>query len=214
MTEAKLSKESKTFEEYLEDAFTYEEYLVILDRLLEEGKTTGPDQTEAMVGYGRLNRHRMRRLDKTVNLESGIIDALKKLNRPMIWLTLTEGWCGDAAQNIPVIERIAAESGLIATKYLLRDENPELMDRYLTNGAKSIPMLLCLDAETLEVLGRWGSRPKAAQQYFLAMREAGLEKTEMSENIQRWYFKDKEKSIQKEFVELIGTWTKVGENYG
>ena len=116
--------------EYIEKAMIYAEYVYLIDGLLADGKTTGPNQSEAMFGYGKINRQRMHRLQKTVDLSEGVRAAAKLLDRKLIWLILTEGWCGDAAQNIPVIEKIAPESVNIETRYLLRDENLELMDRF------------------------------------------------------------------------------------
>ena len=129
----------------------------------------------------------------------------------MIWLIITEGWCGDAAQNIPIIEKIAAESEHIETRYVLRDENLELMDAYLTNNARSIPKLIALDAETLAEIGTWGPRPKIAMDYFYEMRESKLEKPQMMENLQRWYNSDKNQAIQDEFESLFDNWTKKKE---
>ena len=186
----------------------YAEYIKLIDDLLLEGKTTGPNQSEAMFNYGKLNRQRMKRLGNTVKLNDSLKDAAKNVKRKMIWLIITEGWCGDAAQNIPVIEKIAHENSDIETRYVLRDENLELMDEYLTNNARSIPKLIALDAETLEEIGTWGPRPKKAMDYFYEMRDAGkLEKPEMMENMQRWYLQDEEQSIQTEFEELLSEWT-------
>ncbi len=191
---------------YIEKAMTYDEYIGLVDDLLEQGKTTGPDQSEELFNYGKLNRHRMKRLEKTVSLRESLVKSARNVKRKMIWLIITEGWCGDAAQNVPVIEKIAAESAEIETRYILRDENLELMDKHLTNGGRSIPVLIVLDAETLEELGTWGPRPQAAKDYFLEMRESGMEKAEISEKIQRWYLKDKEQTIQKEFEGLLSEW--------
>ncbi len=124
----------------------------------------------------------------------------------MIWLIITEGWCGDAAQSIPVIERIAAAAENIETRYVLRDENLGLMDAYLTNGARSIPKLIALDAETLAELGTWGPRPRAAMDYFLEMKSIGLDKSEMMEKLQRWYNEDRNQAIQNEFQQLLEHW--------
>jgi hypothetical protein len=76
----------------------------------------------------------------------------------------------------------------------------------LTDGARSIPKLICLDAETLEVVGTWGARPQAAQELFYAMKAQGLAKPLMMENLQRWYLADKNQSIQKEFEILVRKW--------
>ena len=186
---------------------TYAEYIKLIDDLLLDGKTTGTNQSEAMFNYGKLNRQRMHRLEKTVVLGDSVREKARNTGRKMIWLIITEGWCGDAAQNIPTIEKIAAESPNIETRYVLRDENLELMDRYLTHNARSIPKLVALDAETLEELGTWGPRPLAAMNYFFEMKKNGLEKPQMMENIQRWYLQDKEQSLQKEFESLLDEWS-------
>ena len=188
---------------YVEKAMTFAEYIKLIDNLLAEGKTTGENQSENYVYFGKLNRQRMKRLEKTIKLDESFVKKVKLIAKPLIWLTLTEGWCGDAAQNIPVIERIAAENPLIQTRYLLRDENPDLMNNYLTNGGKAIPIMICLDGETFAELGKWGSRPAAIQAYFLELKAAGIEKDERNELLQRRYNADKEQSIQTDFAELI-----------
>jgi hypothetical protein len=192
--------------EYIEKSMTFDEYLKLIDDLLAEGKTTGPNQSETMFNYGKLNRQRMSRLDKTVVLNDSLKEKARNNQRPMIWLIITEGWCGDAAQNIPIIEKIARGGSNIETRYVLRDENLSLMDAYLTEGARSIPKLIALDTETLEELGTWGARPAAAQKLFGEMKAQNLAKPLMMENLQRWYLADKNQSIQKEFEELLEQW--------
>ena len=191
---------------YIEKSMTFAEYIKLIDDLLLDGKTTGENQSEMMFNYGKLNRQRMHRLEKTVVIGESLKGKTQSARRKMIWLIITEGWCGDAAQNIPIIEKIAAESANIETRYILRDENLELMDVYLTNNARSIPKLIALDAKTLEEIGTWGPRPQAAMDYFYEMKAQGLEKPQMMENLQRWYLQDKEKSVQTEFENLFGKW--------
>ncbi len=193
---------------YVEKAMPYAEYIETIDNLLAEGKTTGQNQSEAMFNYGKLNRQRMKRLAISVELNESLTEKVQSIGQKWIWLIITEGWCGDAAQNIPIIEKIAHLNSNIETRYVLRDENLELMDKYLTNNARSIPKLICLDAETLEEIGTWGPRPAEAMDYFLEMRAAGeLDKPQMMENMQRWYIKNKEEAIQAEFETLLDKWT-------
>ena len=184
----------------------FDEYIKMIDSLLSENKTTGTNQSEVMFNYGKLNRQRMKRLEKTVKLNETLVEIARKSERKMTWLIITEGWCGDAAQSMPVIEKIVAETSNIETRYILRDENLELMDKYLTNNGRSIPKLIALDTETLEEIGTWGPRPKVAMDYFIEMRESGMEKSEMMEKLQRWYLKDKESEVQKEFGQLLNDW--------
>lgn len=189
--------------EYLERSISYEEYLELVEGLVAEGKTTGPKQSESLTNFTRLNLKRMERLAKTIELGDEISVAARTNDRHQTWLIITEGWCGDAAQNLPVIEKIAAESDKIETRYILRDENPELIDRFLTFGARSIPKVIALDVESLEVLWTWGARPKEAYDLFFNLREQGMEKPAIMEQLQRWYNEDKGRSIQAEFARLL-----------
>ncbi|MFN6964206.1 MAG: thioredoxin family protein [Pyrinomonadaceae bacterium] len=191
---------------YVERAMSYATYLELMDRLVVEGRTTGPNQSEALVQFTKLNRQRMQRLDRTIELTERAIAAARGVQRPMIWLIITEAWCGDAAQNIPPIEKIAASGDKIETRYILRDEHPELIDRFLTNGARSIPKLIALDAAAFAVLGTWGARPSAAQRLFEELKAQGVDKPVILEQIQRWYNADRTVSLQNEFVDLIAEW--------
>lgn len=197
--------------EYLDRSMTFAEYIKLIDDLLLEGKTTGPNQSEAMYGYGKLNRQRMYRLEKTVEISEPLKAKVRAVTSKWTWLVITEGWCGDAAQNIPIIEKIAAENANIETRYILRDENLELMDQYLTNGARSIPKLIALDTETLDDLGTWGPRPQEAMDLFLKLRAEGIEKPLITESIQRWYIQDKHQSIQREFETLVDLWSAISK---
>ena len=152
----------------LQRAITYKEYRNLVNKLLVEGKSTGSNQSDSLLNYSMLNDRRMKRLDKTVKLSDETIASVKDLKEPITWLVLTEGWCGDAAQTLPVINKIASESNQIDLKIVLRDENEELMNQFLTDGGKSIPKLIALD-KNKEVVNSWGPRPsvpsKMVQKY-------------------------------------------------
>jgi hypothetical protein len=190
---------------YLQKAISYDAYKHLLDDLLSAGKTTGPQQSEAMVHYAQLNLQRMHRLEKTIEVLPAVATQLLSVNRPQVWLVLTEGWCGDAAQSLPVIHALAELNSLISLRLLLRDENLELMDRYLTNGvSRSIPKLIAADAATGEVLFTWGPRPAALQESFEGMRSEGLPFDIIKEELQRWYNQNKTIAIQQELGALAG----------
>ena len=192
--------------QYLDNAFSYGDYLAHIDRLLAENKTTGQNQSDVMVDFTRLNRRRMERIGKTTTLDSDIVRSVRLNNRRQIWLVITEGWCGDAAQNIPLIEKIASQSDIIETRYILRDENLDLMDQFLTNGGRAIAKLIALDAETLDVLGTWGARPAEAQKLFENLKAQDVPKPLIMENLQRWYNNDRGRSLRAEFAGLIDEW--------
>lgn len=187
-------------------SMSYAEYKELIDRLVSEGKTTGPVQSEAKAGFTRLNRQRIRRVEKTVRITDELKRLVRGIRRPMTWLVVSEAWCGDAAQSVPVIEKIAAESDKIETRYLLRDENLGLLEELLDKADLSIPKVIAIDKGSSEVLGVWGSRPVAAQEQFLSLKADGVDKDVILEKMQRWYNADSGLTLQSEFEKLIPAW--------
>ena len=188
----------------IKKGFSYSQYLEMTRKLLDQGKTTCYNDSPSLVDYSRLNMHRMKRLDKTIKLEPETIQAFQKISKNMFWIILSEAWCGDAAQNIPIISKMADLSDHIELKILLRDENFDIMDNYLTGGARAIPRLICLKESDLKELWTWGPRPFPAQEMMRVHKTKPVDPKEVVlKNIQLWYAKDKGKTIQEEIIKLI-----------
>ena len=209
MTEVKFEAITQ---EVIEAAYTYREYRELIDRLLAENKTTGENHSEDMIHYTLMNAHRMRRLDKQIDLIPELKNQLERIDRDMIWLVLTEAWCGDAAQIVPLFHKMAEVSEHVELRLILRDEHQNIMDDFLYKGkSRSIPVLIALDAQSLDVIGSWGPRPTEAQELFDEMRsEADIPYQQVSETLHKWYTADKTISTQKEWVDLINSWNMYG----
>lgn len=190
-------------QEEINKGLTYGEYRNLLETLMVDGKTTGPNQNEEYVNYAKLNLQRMQRLDKTVILNPDLLEALQKVGSNYTWVVLTEGWCGDAAQNLPVFAAIEKACNKITLKLLLRDENLEVMDKYLTGTSRSIPKLICLKSDSLEEVFIWGPRPANLQELMIEQQLKEKPLVEKSLIIQKWYNADKTQSVQQEFLLLI-----------
>lgn len=189
----------------LESTYSYQEYKDLVRSLLAEGKATGPNQSEDITNYSMLNDKRMKRLDKTVKISDETTSEIQNLKEPQTWLVLTEGWCGDAAQNLPVINKMAELNENIELKLILRDENLELMDLFLTNGGRSIPKLIVLD-KNQNALNTWGPRPDIATKLVADYKAThGVLDAQLKEDLQVWYNKDKGKSAQDDFIKLISS---------
>ncbi|WP_296634149.1 thioredoxin family protein [Polaribacter sp.] len=190
-------------QESLKNTYTYLEYKNVVKHLLAEGKSTGPNQSEDLTNYSLLNDRRMKRLDKTIKINETTQLEIAKVTEPQTWLVLTEGWCGDAAQNLPVINKMASLNSNIELKLVLRDENLALMDLFLTNAGKSIPKLIILD-KNLNVKNTWGPRPKVATKMVADYKaKNGALDAAFKQDLQVWYNKDKGQSTQNDFVEMI-----------
>ncbi|WP_158841089.1 thioredoxin family protein [Polaribacter sp. L3A8] len=186
----------------LENTLSYLEFRALVSNLLAEGKATGHNQSEDLTNYSMLNDKRMKRLDKTIKISDETITEIKKIEDPQTWLVITEGWCGDAAQNLPVIAKIAEANELIKLKLVLRDDNEALMDLFLTNGGKSIPKLIILDKDN-NVINTWGPRPTIATQMVADYKaKHGALDAEFKQDLQVWYNKNKGQSVQDDFVKL------------
>lgn len=186
------------------NSHSYSEYRKLVSDLLLEGKSTGNEQSDDLKHYSELNETRMNRLDKTMKITDENTLKLKNLKSEYIWLVISEGWCGDAAQLLPIINKMAIDSGKIELKIVLRDENDELMKLFLTNKKKSIPIVIFVDKETGSVLGKWGPRPKGATDLITDYKkEFGVIDETAKTNLQLWYLHDKGISTQNELVNLM-----------
>lgn len=187
----------------LEKSKSYPDYRTFVSEALQNN----PQKLEiedTMLPYATLNETRLKRLDKTTQIGEQSVLKMQELKKSYIWLVITESWCGDAAQCLPILNKLAELSDLIDMRLVFRDQNLELMDLFLTNGGRAIPKLLVLDPETKEVLNHWGPRPAGAVAYVEnykathgALDEAG------KEGLFKWYNENKGEQIEEEVVAMM-----------
>lgn len=189
--------------EQFESGYTYEEYRNLIDEKLALGLTTGDSTDEGYLSHTKMNVHRMNRWDKNIELNSALKSQLENIPCPVNWLLISEGWCGDASQNVPFLNKMAESSANIHLRILLRDEHLDVMDQYLTNGGRAIPKLVIMDAAMNEI-GTWGPRPAEIQEMVrVGKHENGMSSEEIGIMVQKWYAKDKGATIEKEMMEII-----------
>jgi len=202
--EHKINIMKQLYEQSIEKSYNYNEYRALVDNLLSENKSTGDVQSDEILAYSKLNAQRMSRLDKTMQIEATVQTALQDVAKKYIWLVLSEGWCGDAAQILPIMNKMAELSTAIDLRIVLRDENEALMDEYLTNGGKSIPKLIIIDADSMAEVAHWGPRPTAAVALVEELKkEYGGFNEALKTALQKWYNDDKGVSVQKEIMSLL-----------
>ena len=191
-------------EKSLSQSYSYADYRNQITTLLKEGKSSGNEQSQDLTHYSELNETRMNRLEKTITIAIENIQKLQHLEREYIWLVISEGWCGDAAQILPVIYKMAELSENIDLKIVFRDENEALMNFFLTNATKSIPKLIILDKKTFEILADYGPRPIGAKKLISEYKaQHGMIDEKAKSDLQLWYLHDKGLSIQNEITALM-----------
>lgn len=184
-------------------SMSYSAYRSLVKQLVEENSNSGIEKNESLAEYTKLNDKRMNRWDKTFKFLEASSEKLSHFNENITWLVITESWCGDAAHIVPVLYKIS-ELLNINFRVVLRDENLELMDLFLTNGARAVPKLLMIDNVTGKVLDTFGPRPNEATKMVLDYKEKhGVITAEFKEELQGWYNKNKGQAIVEDITEIL-----------
>lgn len=180
----------------------FHRYLLVFEDILHASPPSAPYDNAAYLDYAKLNWSRMSRWLKKGVLSEVVVETVRRINAPQHWLVITEPWCGDAAHTLPFIQLIAQQNTHISVEYELRDSPPFRIEKYLTNGSKSIPKLIIRDGKGND-LATWGPRPAACQQLYDQLKVEGADFETQKVALQNWYNADKGQSLQQELCELI-----------
>lgn len=185
------------------NGLTFDQYLEEFRQFAAEHTRTGSGapggiQTDHLV----LNLHRTERILRSYEPQEATTRAVCRIAAPQLWMILTEYSCGDSAQVIPVIARIAAFNPAIDLRILFRDANMDIMDLYLTNGTRGIPKLVAFAADGRELF-QWGPRTEDARRIFQEGIAAGTPKNEVVERVHLFYGRDRGKSVERELFEIL-----------
>jgi hypothetical protein len=201
---AEVRNTEELVEKSLMDSMTYKEYRILVSDHVQKRTSTGANQSKDLTQYTLLNDSRLRRLDKTSKVQADIFEKFENFGGNQTWLVITESWCGDAAQSLPIMNKLTEITEGISLKIVLRDEHPELMNAFLTNGSQSIPKIIVLDNEAHQLLGEWGPRPSIATEMVNSFKEKnGSLTSEFKQDLQVWYNKDKGENIAQDLVKLL-----------
>ena len=138
---------------------------------------------------------------RTAKVPAWAVEAAAQAGGRFRFLAIAEDWCGDASSTVPVVERFAEAIGA-ELRILRRDEHPEVMDAYLSGGARAIPIVVVL-SEAMEELGRWGSRPAELQAIVTAERARGGTSKTYFPDVRRWYARDRGESTLRELLAVM-----------
>lgn len=187
---------------------SFDDYLLLTENILSEKiPRTGKYLNDKTFRYTRSNLERMQLgLNKTV-LQQKLYNALTSLKQDWVWVVITEPWCGDASWGVPALYLVASATQKIDFRIMLRDDNQEWMKLYQTNGADSIPKLVCFDKSTGKELGTWGPRPQVlANEMVRWVSEGEADYTQIVRKLHSWYEQDMSREIQIELLDKVKVW--------
>jgi hypothetical protein len=193
--------------ELLEGGFSYPQFVEFTEQLVQENRTTGANQSEEYLAYTLICLQRMIRWNKTSKVSEELALLIPQVDQPQVWLVITEAWCGDGAQSIPHLAKLADLNPNITLKIVLRDEHPDLIDAYLTNGNRSIPKLVAMTADLQQELFTWGPKPKYLLDFHAAFKQnsEGRSYSDFLDEVHLWYAKNKQKELESEIYPLISS---------
>jgi thiol-disulfide isomerase/thioredoxin len=160
------------------------------------------ETTDKYAQYYPINYKRMERLNSTLVIPDQIQNKINQL-KPLTYLVLSEGWCGDCAQIIPVLAKMTEVSKNIELKILIAAQNNELLEKYPTNNSLSVPVVIGMDKETNQEKFVWGARPKFGLELLKKYKsDKNYTKDEFQKDLQMAYNKDKGITIMNELIAL------------
>jgi hypothetical protein len=140
-------------------------------------------------------------LYERARLPAEVAETARSMRGQWRFLVLAEDWCGDAVHILPFLAKLEEASPAFELRILSREENPDLMDAHLTNGSRSIPVVMILD-EDFEEVGWWGPRPGPLQELFLSEIKS-LPKEERFLRVRAWFAKDRGRTTLREILAKI-----------
>jgi hypothetical protein len=190
------------YKSYFEQGIPYAEYARVME-LKNKGEVA-----DIYPQYIGINLQRSQRVYKTTQLTPELESYLSTLHHPVLWLLITEHWCGDSAQIAPIIGKVAdASNGKIDLRIVSRDQHLPLIDAHLTPGAngtpgRAIPKLLQLDTEH-RLTAVWGPRPNEAQKLVHQLKSNPETAGTYQEALHKWYAQDKGLSTQRDLLKML-----------
>src|SRR6202521_3561410 len=116
-------------------------------------------------------------------------------------LVLSEDWCGDSVNIVPVVAKLAESVSNMDMRILARDENLDIMDTHLTGKSRSIPIVILLNKKC-EECGWWGPRPRALQRWVVEKGMA-LPKDQRYKEVRTFYARDRGLTTVEEIVSML-----------
>lgn len=189
----KIRKNGISFEQFNKQADAY---------VLNADESMMDDEEKKLLDFTKLNQRRTYRILKTYKVSEKIMEAVSKINEPQLWMVLTEDWCGDSAQNLPNLYKISQLNDNIELMILYRDDNLDIMDMYLTNGGRAIPVIVGFDNNGNQLF-QWGPRPEEAKKLVSQWKAEGNSKEQFLEKLHLWYGRNKGKAFEEDILKLL-----------
>lgn len=196
-------KNSDLIIKIISNGLSFDQFIkLFVSEIANTNKSKMTNEEKRRLDFTKLNFTRTERILKTYKISSELLSLIEHIETSQLWMVLTEAWCGDSAQTLPQIYKMIESNKNIELKILQREKYPSIMDRYLTNGTRSIPKLIAFN-EMGDELFQWGPRPDEAKNLVMQWKSDGETPDQYNEKLHLWYGRNRGKSLEKEFIKLL-----------
>ncbi len=187
---------------FLEKGLSYEEYIASWENHIGQSLKGLDKKARKYLFYAKYNKERAGRVIDAFKMSEALMSLIDGIDTPQYWMVLTEDWCVDSAYALPIISNAASRNPHINMRILLRDDNLDIMDQYLTDGGRGIPKLVAFSAEGKELF-QWGPRPQALKLKREDWKEEGVEGAMLSQKGAEWYDAGGWQKVETELINAI-----------
>ncbi len=185
------------YKEYLAKGIGYSQYKN------QMGENLALSKDPKLQGFIKLNRQRMHDIEMNYTISDALALVVRNIKHKTYWLVVTEHWCGDSSQSLPVFNKFAELSdGKIEMRIVYRDQFPELLNVGITTFKRMMPKIIQLDGG-FHVTGIWGPRPSGALRLMERIRSDHSTSASHDKELHDWYANDHQHSIESEIAELL-----------
>lgn len=184
------------------NGLTYADYRAQWDEQRQVSLEGKEPSERKMIHYLKYNWERQQSVHAAYEPSADLRAAVAAVEQPQRWRVLTEPWCGDSSFLLPVIAEAAALNDAVTLRILLRDDNLDIMDQYLTDGSRSIPKLVAFADDGTELF-TWGPRPEGAAERYAALRATYDEKQKQIAELVEYYENGGWREVDEELTAAI-----------
>ncbi len=199
-------------QDVIDGAMDYATYVAMVKQLVEGYRTAGSEGRDIKHQMTGVNYETILDLERSVILEKETINLLQRQHSELVWVFITEPWCLDSANALPVIHKMAELNSNIELKIVLKSAPPYIIESFPTNNSLSTPKTISLDKFSLITWGTWGPRPEPLQAIVrIWLKDMSKEEKEgdsfqvlhYQKLIREWFKRDATKTMQAEMVKSL-----------
>jgi Thioredoxin len=168
---------------------------------LQANIATNTESDTKQLEYITNNFNTVKTILKTYEPSASMRAITNKLQEIDVYIIM-ENWCGSSASNVPFVVKILNTIKGAKIHIVPRDANEDFMNLYLSDGKKSIPIVVAFDKNGNELF-KWGSSTAAQSEYAKKLQAQNMEFPDFINAMKKWFLENNAEAIEADFLSLL-----------